>query len=194
MFSWIFGFDKDNNETISNLFHYTLTNNNKQTIKLITEYKIDLNSKECKDKYNNTLLHILANGNNITLARQLILQGLRRDHVNIFNEKAVDIALKNNNLAMVRVLTDIVQDSKLLERITSLEVQKKVLDVKIGKANEEIETLKRKRCDKCDINERECKRLKIENNELVKTNENLTKDNIDLQTTIHNLRQSFKKS
>lgn len=161
---------------------------------------IDLNDKRCKDKYNNTLLHILANSQNVTLVRHLIIQGLRRDHVNVFGEKAINIALKNNNLTMVRVLSDIEQDPELVQRIEGLEVQRKTLyeriektETALGTANEEIKTLKRKRCDQCDVNVRENKRLKTENDVLGKANEKLTKDNGDLQMTVTNLRATFKK-
>ena len=201
MFSWLSD-SKDNkaDETISNLFYYAVTNNNKQMTKLMNESNIDLNSDKCKDRYSNTLLHIVANGNNVALARSLILCGLRKDHSNSFGERAVDIALKNNNLEMVRVLTDMVQNPQLLERIAHLESQTVTLrstiqqsETNLEKAKDEIKTLKRKRCDDCDVNTRECKKLKTENEVLVKKNETLTKDNGDLQTTIKNLRQSFKK-
>jgi len=159
-----------------------------------------LNSREARDKYNNTLLHILAHGNNVTLAKYMILHGLRKDHVNLFNEKAVDIAFKSRTIEMVRVLTDIVQDPQLVERIESLEATMDILydaieeaTTDLGIANEEIKTLKRKRCDKSDTNERECKRLKTDNDKLTKDNVKLTKDNGDLQTTVDNLRELFKK-
>lgn len=200
MFEWLFGTDKTEEDIINNIFYYTLTNNNKQVIKLINDYNIDLNNKKYRDSYNNTLLHILANGNNIELTKNLILCGLQRDHVNVYDDRAVDIALKNNNLEMVRVLTDIEQDPQLLERIANLEVQRQTLYATIEKtgtdlveANTEIKNLKRKRCDQCDVNTRECKRLKTENDGLLKTNEKLTKDNGDLQTTVTNLKTSFKK-
>jgi len=198
--SWLFGSNTSNDDVINNIFYYTINNNNKQVIKLLSENKIDLNDKRCKDTYNNTLLHILANGHNLVLAEYLILYGLRRDHANSFGEKAVDIALKNNNLAMVRILTDIVQDSRLVERIENLETQRKGLyvriektEIELGKAHVEVRNLKRKRCDQCEVHEREVKRLKTNNDQLVQTNEKLKKDNGDLQTTVTNLRASFKK-
>ncbi|ARF12050.1 hypothetical protein Klosneuvirus_3_185 [Klosneuvirus KNV1] len=201
MFSWLFGSNDTEDDVINNIFYYTIHNNNTMVIKLLDDHKnIDLNDKRCKDKYNNTLLHILANSQNATLVRHLIIQGLRRDHVNVFGEKAINIALKNNNLTMVRVLSDIEQDPELIQRIEGLEVQRKTLyeriektETALGTANEEIKTLKRKRCDQCDVNVRENKRLKAENDVLGKTNEKLTKDNSDLQTTVTNLRATFKK-
>ena len=200
MFEWLFGSNKTEEDIINNIFYFTLINNNTQVIKLINDYDIDLNNKNCRDNYSNTLLHIVANSNNIELANELILYGLLRDHLNVYGEKAVDIAFKNGKLAMVRVLTDIQQDPQLLERITNLEIQRQTMYAKIEKtetelvqAHNEIKTLKRKRCDECDVNTRECKKLKTENAVLTKTNEQLTKDNSDLQTTVNNLRTSFKK-
>lgn len=200
VFSWLFGSNTNNDDVINNIFYYTINNNNRQVIKLLSDNKIDLNDKRCKDTYQNTLLHILASGNNLVLAEYLILYGLRRDHANVYGEKAVDIALKNNNLAMVRILTDIVQDPKLLARIENLEDQRKGLYVRIektetelGKAHEEVRNLKRKRCDDCEVNIREVKRLKTNNDQLGQINEKLKKDNGDLQTTVTNLRASFKK-
>jgi ankyrin repeat protein len=207
MISWLIGSNTKGDDVISNIFYYTVTNNNKQVIKLLDEHKMDLNNKEYRDEYSNTLLHILANGKNVSLAKHLILHGLRKDHENVFNEKAVDIALKNNNLEMVRILTDIVQDPQLLERVKALEVQNETLcdtieqseidlekvHEELEKAHEEIKSNKRKRCDNCDENVRECKRLKTDNDELTKVNKKLTKDNGELQTTVNNLRESFKK-
>ena len=190
MFSWLFSSNTTDADIINNIFYYAINNNNDQVINLLNEHKIDLNSKACKDRYNNTLLHILANGKNIILANHLILCGLRKDCVNVFNEKAVDIALKNNNLAMVRLLSDIEQDPKLLIRIENLENQRNELCDKVEKANEEIINLKKRKlsevCKDCEDNLREVKRLKTHNDELIK-------DNKDLQTTVKNLRQQFKK-
>lgn len=198
MFNWLFGSNESESDVINNIFHHTLKGNNAQLTRLLTDYKIDPNI--CKDEYNNTPLHILANSNNVALAETFLFYGLKKDHVNVFGEKAVDIALKNNKLEMVKVLSDIVQDTKLVKRIEGLEAQAKTLYTRIQvsennltKANEEIKTLKRKRCDQCDVNVRECKRLKTDNDALTKTNEKLTKDNGDLQVTITNLRTSFKK-
>lgn len=200
MFSWLFGSNNEENDVIKNIFYYTITNNTNQVIKLLNEHKVDLNDKKCRDICNNTLLHILANGDNMKLTEHLLNYGLRTDHVNLFNEKAIDIALKNKNLTMVKLLSNIVQDHQLIKKINGLESQQKVLYDRIEKsennlvkAQEEIRTLKRKRCDQCEENTRECKRLKTENDALVKTNQELTKDNGDLQTTITNLRASFKK-
>jgi len=201
MFSWLFGSNDTEDDVINNIFYYTIHNNNVMVIKLLDDHtNIDLNDKKCKDKYNNTLLHILANTQNVTLVRQLLAKGLRRDHVNIFGEKAINIALKNNNLTMVSVLSNIEPDHELIQRVEGLESQQKTLYVRIektesalGTATEENKTLKRKRCDQCDVNVRETKRLKTHNDELVKVNETLTKDNSDLKVTVTNLRASFKK-
>lgn len=199
MFSWLFGTNKDEATIIEHVFYYTMHNSEIHAMKLIKQHELDLNNKKCKDKYGNTLLHIVARSDNINFARQLILYGLRKDHVNVFNEVAVDIAFNYNNITMIKILTDIVQDRELLNRITALEANKITLlqtleqseKTLIG-AQEEIKTLKRKRCDNCEVNVRECKRLKTQNDELVKTTEQLTKDNSELKTTTENLRGAFK--
>lgn len=207
MFDWLFGSNNTDAEIINNMFYYTINNRGTQLFKLLNDNQIDPNDKKYKDYYNNTLLHVLASSSNVNLASELISYGLRRDHKNIFNERAVDIALKNNNLEMVWILTDLINDNKLVDRINGLEIHNKKLyekiektEAELGNTKEEIKTLKRKRCDDSDVIMRENKRLKIDNDGLIKlndglkkVNDKLTKDNGDLQTTVNNLRESFKK-
>ncbi len=199
MFPWSRSADEEERrvKALNELFYCTSRNFNTKVCNLVKEYQFNLNSSECKDEYNNTLLHIVANSRNVRLAKQLIILGAQKYHMNVFEEKPVDIALKNNNLDMIKVLVDLEPDKYLLERIEALEAEREELIVQLDEAisreEEELVSRKRKRCEECVIKERENKKLRTVNNKLTENNEKLTKDNVDLKKTVDNLRESFKK-
>ncbi len=197
MFPWSRSSDEQEarNQAINNMFYYTSRNSNAKVCNIINEYEFNLNNYECKDEYDNTLLHIVANSRNVRLAKQLILLGCQKYHKNVYGEKPVDIALKNNNLDMIKVLMDLEPDEYLLERIAALEKEREDLTIDLTKVQEELEVVSRKRkaCEECVVKDRDLKRMRTVNNKLTNNNEKLTKDNADLQKTVDNLRESFKR-
>jgi ankyrin repeat protein len=185
--------DEQREQAINELFFYTARSSNTKVCNTIKKYQLNLNNDECKDEYKNTLLHLTAQGKNVRLAQQLVLLGAEKYHKNVFDEKAVDIALKNNNLDMIRVLIDYEPDEYLLERIEALEQQRENLKDKLDETEVQVNNLKRKRCDECVVKERDLKKARTDNNKLTKENTNLKKDNTDLKKTVDSLRESFKK-
>lgn len=184
--------EEERNLAVHNMFYYT-SRNSMKVCTLIKKYEFNLNSSECKDEYDNTLLHIVANSRNIKLAKQLILLGCQKHHTNLYGEKPVDIALKNNNLDMIKVLVDLEVDSFLQERIEALEKEREALLIDLTTVQEELNTRKRKACDDCAVKERDLKKMRTDYDNLTKTNNKLSTDNTDLKKTVDNLRESFKR-
>lgn len=195
MFPWSRSQDEEErrNQAINEMFYCTSRNSNTKVCNLVKEYQFNLNSNECKDEYDNTLLHIVANGRNVRLAKQLIILGAQKYHKNVYGDKAVDIALKNNNLDMIKVLVDLEVDEYLQERIKALEKEREDLTIDLTNVKEELDSHKRKRCNECIVKERENKKMRTVNNKLTENNEKLVKNNSDLEKTVNNLRNSFKK-
>ena len=203
MFGW-FGTTPEEEEArrldIKNMFYYTNRKNNYRVNEIIHKHEnsraFDLNSRECRDEYDNSLLHVAVSSKNYELTKQLILLGLNKLHKNTFSETPNDIAIKNHDIQMIKILENLECDEYLLARIDNLET----VNVKLNDDVLELTTknvllsedlastkrsLKRQR-DECTTHIKSIKKLKSDNDKL-------KKDNTDLQNTVNTLRDSFKK-
>lgn len=155
---------------IKKMFKFASIKNNGGVNMLIKYYELDINSPECMDDYQNSLLHIAVATSNKSLITQLLKLGINLEHKNNFNELPIDIAIKNNDLDIIRLL-----EEKSNNMITQLEDEIK----KLNQSNNELtKGLKRQR-EECET--------------YINTNKKLIIDNNELRKTIDNLRESFKK-
>ena len=155
------------------------------------------------DKSKQNLLHLACKTKNYMLAEYLINKNVSHKVKNLFNETALDIAIKNGDVQMIGLLygTSNIDNYKL----SILKLEDKCNDFKLNiemvmgincklerekmeaceQLNNVTRTNKRLR-DNHDTQEREIKKLKTENSLL-------TNDNKTLQITVNNLRSTMKK-
>ena len=189
--------DIERQKAIKDMFYYANRKNNKYVYNIISGNLLDLNSNECKDEYNNSLLHIAVSSDNHDLVRKLLLIGsqsnelptalkelknlepVKKTQKNNFNELPIDIALKNRNIEMIKILESIGLNTE-----DCVNLRKIISETKLN-LNDTRNNLKRKR-DECDEHIVTIKKLKDSNTVL-------TNDNIELRKTVTALRSSFKK-
>jgi len=194
-------------ETIFTIFENTAQGHSDNVVNLITENNFDINH-DCLDSYGNTPLHIVTICNNAILAQKLIEMGGNIHQKNIFDETPWNIAIRKNQLEMIKVLLEIEPNNTILRnKINMLEAENKSLRLSIIGAKEENKVLKRRRDDDCEERDDNLKRFRLEydvvkkenvqlkksNLQLKKSNIQLKKDNTSLETTVKTLRSSFKK-
>lgn len=142
---------------------------------------------DCKDEYSNTLLHIAVSSKKYNIVEYLIQIGADIIKSNIFTETPWDIAVRNQDTKMIRILLNI---NELNTNINNLIRENTEL------RNESVSKLKRK-CGDCENKDREIKRIKTERSDcetkLLGDVKKLQVDNTDLRTTIESLRTSFQK-
>jgi ankyrin repeat protein len=164
-------------DDIKKMFKFASTKNNRGVYAIIKQHSLDLNSDECKDDYQNSLLHIAVNSCNKPLVTQLLKLKVSTHHKNNFNEIPVDLAIKNNDLDIVRML-----ESNSNDKIIQLEADNQVLTdeiVKLTAVNSDLNTRFKRQRDECLEHDATIKKLKT--------------DNAELEKTVNNLRGSFKK-
>lgn len=168
--------------------YYTKTSNHRKVIDLITAYVFDIN-KECIDDCDNTLLHTAVQAKCHVLAESFVIMGADVDRKNYFSKSPMDIAVSNNDTKMIRILF------KMETMVQGLKIEREKLqeqfDVTV-KENVELKSGKRKRCDDCDVLDKEIKKIKKENTNITEQKKTVEKDNAELKTSIESLRASFK--
>jgi len=178
-----------NVHTKVNIYGYQVRDHNARIYELIEKYKFDLNSLQCRDDYDNSLLHIATKSSNAELTKQLILLGINKHHQNSFGEKPIDIALKNNDLKIIKILENFDCDEYLQSRIDNLEFTNVKLNEDVIRLTNKNITLS----DDLSSAKLNLKRQRDDCDGHVKTIKKLKKDNTDLKNTVDSLRDSFKK-
>jgi ankyrin repeat protein len=192
------GNDKERKNAIKSMFRHAMNHNNRSVKYIVDKYKLNLNSEECWDQYGNNLLHIAVRSNNYELVKDLILIDIDRNKKNNYAtpETPFDIAMKNYNETMVKLLSDTGDSEFLKERIESLKViiddltnDLESVKVKYESLKLELERVKRtpssskKRIIKLETENRI---LTDKNRSLTIKNSNLTSD---LRETCRNLKR-----
>lgn len=169
--------DVKRRDDIKKMFKFASTKNNRGIYAIIKQYSLDLNSDECRDDYQNSLLHIAVISCNKPLITQLLKLKVSTHHKNNFNEVPVDLAIKNNDIDIVRML-----ESSSNDRIVQLEADNLALTnevVKLTTANSDLNIRFKRQRDECLEHDATIKKLKT--------------DNAELEKTVNALRGSFKK-
>lgn len=160
----------------------------------------NINVSEYVDCYKQTLLHIATWTNNVDLIKYLLEQGCNKYKKDIYGWTPVDNAIKMGNQEVIKLLfgtneadyaftvsenerlrrdnKSLLETNKLLEN--SLNTMQTKYDTVVVELSSERNHKKRLRDDNDEFM-REAKRMKLDN-------EKLTKDNLDLQQTVNNLR------
>ena len=198
MFSWFSEIPKEEQdrrkEVVRSMFYYATKCVNVYVYNYKKDEAFDLDSNECKDEYGNSLLHIAVSSNNIELVAHLVEINMRKDHKNNFGETPVDIALKNRNLNIIKILECDGPSGVPVSKSIKATKAKLVRDnAELTKRNSDLSaindglkgSLKRKQTE-CDEHIGTIKKLRADNN-------GLKTDNSDLKATVDALRDSFKK-
>ena len=208
MFPNIFGRTTTTTTTVeldvkNSLIRNTLKSNTNIVKKMIAEHNVNVNSNNLTDDYDQNLLHISVKTKNYELAQHLVGIGINKNKKNMLYESPFDIAMKNGDQKMLEILFEgesnsifKIENARLIDRVSDLETNnKKLIDtnkeltIKNGalhiQLDDQIKSRKRK-FDECDSYCLENKKLKVEITQL-------KADNVTLQETIKNLRESMKK-
>lgn len=208
-------FDKSElTENIKKSLLTTIKNNDRFTFtSLITTHKLSTNDIVL-DPYNNNLLHISVLHKSYNIVQYLINTNFNVLRTNQFNETPIDIALKNHDEKMMRILVDNnkyeTENKSLKEDNTYLKNENKRLDDKIKnlecnntKLLDSNKTLTQKNNylylqleNEKNFNithKRKFSDLESENTKLKNENKSLKDDNELLQKTVKTLKDLAKK-
>lgn len=191
-------------DTKLSLFAAARKSNTTYVMKTIKEKNINVSDWSLIDDYEQTLLHIAVKTKNYTLAQELMDMKMSPIKKNMFEETPMDIALRNNDIKMIillsgnenaaflkaengRLLGTINDQKELIVSMTNIntEVTKKnsLLHMEL---DTERKSLKRKR--------NEYETVLNDNIRLVSENKRLKVDNETLQKTIGTLSNSMRKN
>lgn len=144
-------------------------------------------NNDCLDENRNTLLHLAVIYKQYGVATYLVKNGADCTKVNSFSDSSWNIALKNHDTKMIRILLRI---DDVNERISNL--NREIDQLRADKNNN-----KKRKCNECDFKTQEVKRIRKEKDTVINDlNTNIKKlrtDNADLRTTVESLRTSFQK-
>jgi ankyrin repeat protein len=175
MFSGFFSSQYVSPETKALLIKNIYQKNNDQVLQILAKYNNLLQKDFIDDTTNDTLLHLAARTKNIVLVKYLLSRKVNKEAINILNETALDIAIKNQSTDIVKML--LINESNQL-RVNESNQFKKELE-------NEKKIHKRKR-DEFDM-------LVADNFTLIIDNKKLKKNNEELQKTVRTLSNSLKK-
>lgn len=169
---------------------------------LVSTHKIDLNDTNYLDGYQNTLLHqaVMHKADNVI---DYLMNKIDVEKQNQFGESALDLAVKNHNVKIIKKLTAL---TKIQEDNTYLKNENKRLDDKVKTlecnntklldANKSL-TMKNNylqiQLDTEKKGKRRYETLESENKKLKTENEQLKSDNDILQKTVKTLKDFSKK-
>jgi ankyrin repeat protein len=173
----------------------TIKNNDLYAFKsVIQTNNINLNDTELLDPYKNSILHIATINRANNIVKYLLDKNVDQEKVNLFDETALDIAIKNNDTKLVKMLTSCDK-----EKVGYLEKENKRLDEKV----KELETDKTKLLDTNKMLTMKNNYLQVQLNEekqskrkyidLESENKKLKTDNESLQKTVRTLKDLAKK-
>jgi len=193
MFNGFFGDKRPTNievkNAINDMFYHAMNQRNRSVKYIINKYKLNLNSEECFDQYGNNLLHIAARSNNYELAKDLILMGVDKNKKNNYSspETPLDIAMKNYNINMIRILEDLEGAEFLKERVGGLEKKNEGLHNDLAKVRDEKEIIRKERDEikrSSNLSRKRVRLLEDDNSRLVSENRTLTNDNRTLRRNL----------
>jgi ankyrin repeat protein len=163
---------------------------------LLDKYGMHPTNTNLIDKSKDTLLHLAARTREYMLAEYLLNKNVSSVVKNIFGETPVDIAIKNHDSRMLELMYRVNNVTNLNSQINKLENKCDELRVNyntvsrnntyLSLKNDELGASNKRLRETNEFQEREIKKLKIDNT-------NLTNDNKTLQTTIITLRNAMKK-
>jgi ankyrin repeat protein len=128
----------------------TIKNNDLYAFRSILSTKnLLVNDSSLIDQYQNTLLHLSVMYKAYSIVEYLLRHNVDQEKINAFGETPFDLAVKDNNTKMIKTLSNL---TGLKEDLTYVKSQNKILDEKV-------------------------KDLKVCNDKLLKTNQDLTMKN-----------------
>ena len=172
MFSGFFSSQTVTNEVRETLYKNIYQKNTDKVLETLAQYNNLLQKDFIDPLTNDTLLHLAIRTKNIALTKYLLNRDINKEVLNVFNETALDIAIKNQSTELVKIIMRHEQID------LPNNIYKKELDV-------EKTAHKRKR--------EECELLYIENLDLTRKLTKLEKDNEELKKTVKTLSNSLKK-
>lgn len=185
------------------LFRNALNKQTGSVTSSLERHNIDLLKKDLRDECDQNLLHIAARTRNYELAEYLISAGINKQARNLFGEMPLDIAIKNQDIKMLVILfeeqhlvTYKNDNVRLIQKVCDMDTNNKLLidankdlTIKNGVLNVQLNnerTTNKRKLDEYEVDIRDAKRLKIEN-------QNLKVNNNELKSTIDTLRSSMRK-
>ena len=167
------GFFSSLTETVrKDLFQKVYSHNTDQVISTINSKNINVNDSKLIDELHNTLLHAAIGTKNTRLVQYLVNNKSSQTKTNIFNETPLNIAMKNHDENLIKILLGLDNDSNNTKKLTD-------------DLDKERTSHKRTRDDRDTV---------ILEKEILRTeNKKLKEDNSELQKTVKTLRQSMKK-
>ena len=167
------GFFSSLTETIrKDLFQKVYSHNTDQVISTINSKNINVNDSKLIDELHNTLLHAAIGTKNTRLVQYLVNNKSSQTKTNIFNETPLNMAMKNHDENLIKILLVSDNDSNNIKKLTD-------------DLDKERTSHKRTRDDRDTV---------ILEKEILRTeNKKLKEDNCELQKTVKTLRQSMKK-
>lgn len=145
----------------------------------ILEKFTNINNSEFTDlTTKDTLLHLAVRTKNTSFIKYLLDRGINKDVTNVLSETPLDIAIKNQNVEIIKMLVHTNVDPEYKKLQEELETEKR--------------NHKRKREDYDDLQFKTVI-LESENKKLKEENTKLTKDNEELKKTVRTLTDSMKK-
>jgi len=187
---------------INDVIGYAMDSSINKMVACIEKNEIDINSDECVDVHNQTLLHIAVLKRNKCLVQQLLDMGIHTQVKNVFGELPIDIAIKNHDVEIVKMLLDhdltydynyymgqydiIVERNKLLEDDV---VKLQECNKEMTKENEQLTVaIESEKTGSKRVRE-DNEHLENVNNILVEENGKLNADNEVLGATVETMRK-----
>ena len=177
-------------------------NRGANVINRIEKYNLQVNSNEFLDDSNQNLLHLAAHCGDTKLATFLMTKNINTEKRNCFDQKPIDIAIKNNDIEMTKIilshplnneLKDIKYKLEIAEDdINLLTIKNQSLNEMISNLNYQVKLGKRKERE-WNVIENENKKYKTDNYHLTQENIKLKKDNTILKNTVKTLRNQHRK-
>ncbi len=176
----------------------TIESNTNLVLQLLRNGNYNPSDKLFMNKTKDSLLHLAARTKNYGLAEFLIENNVEQTK-NIFGETPANIAMKNGDDRMAKLLleNDRINELKQINKNLKYdnEIKKIALDnmtIKVLNLNSALE-LSNKRLRDNEETDRVFKKLKTDHTQLNNDYVKLTNDHVVLQTTYDNLRSSMKK-